>query len=174
MIAISAWNVTVLEEIPLNFGDDADIWPDIRFIDFLNIQWICMKLNARVHKIIITYFRKFKLDPDIWPDIRPDFRHNPTNHQNCTKFGMNSQYVLIKKRNNCGNDPTLFGSVIRPDIQLDIRFGHIIMNRFVRNLVEVCILSFLSTPESLNLIRISGRISDLSIFLIIVLRWKWG
>ena len=36
---------------------------------------------------------------------------------------MNSQYVIIKKKNNLGNDPTIFASFIRPDIQPDICFG---------------------------------------------------
>ena len=38
---------------------------------------------------------------------------------------MNSQYVIIKKKNNFGNDPTIFDAVIRPDILPDIRFGPI-------------------------------------------------
>ena len=40
------------------------------------------------------------------------------------KFGVSSLYVTIKKKNKFGNDPAIFGSVIRPDIQPDIRFGH--------------------------------------------------
>ena len=78
---------------------------------------------------------------------------------------MDSHIVIIKKRNNFGNDPTIFESVIRPDIQPDIRFATL-MNRFERNLVGVCIMSFLSRPESFNLIRMSGQISGSSIFLV--------
>ena len=40
------------------------------------------------------------------------------------KIGVSSHYVTIKKKNKFGNDLAIFGSVIRPDIQPDIRFGH--------------------------------------------------
>ena len=40
------------------------------------------------------------------------------------KLIASSQYVAIKKIYKFGNDPTVFVSVIRPDIQPDIRFGH--------------------------------------------------
>ena len=53
---------------------------------------------------------------------------------------MSSQYVIIKKKNNFGNDPTIFDPVIRPDIQPDIRFGHIneqIWTKFGRDMYNV-------------------------------------
>ena len=40
------------------------------------------------------------------------------------KIGVSSHYVTIKKKNKFGNDPGIFGSLIRPDNQPDIRFGH--------------------------------------------------
>ena len=53
---------------------------------------------------------------------------------------MNSQYVIIKKKNNFGNGPTIFDPVIRPDNQPDIRFGHInkqIWTKFGRGMYNV-------------------------------------
>ena len=40
------------------------------------------------------------------------------------KIGVSSHYVTIKKKYKFGNGPAIFGSVIRPDNQPDIRFGH--------------------------------------------------
>ena len=40
------------------------------------------------------------------------------------KLGVSSHFVTIKKKCKFGHDPSIFGSVIRPDIQPDIRFGH--------------------------------------------------
>ena len=40
------------------------------------------------------------------------------------KFGVSSLYVTNKKKYKFGNDPAIFRSVIRPDIQPDICFGH--------------------------------------------------
>ena len=75
-----------------------------------------MKLHIRVNHVILNYLQRVKLDPDMRPDIRPDIRFSFTNRQNCTKFGMHSQNVIIKKRNNFDYDPTIFGSVIPPDV----------------------------------------------------------
>ena len=53
---------------------------------------------------------------------------------------MNSHIVIIKKRNNFGNDPTILESVIRPDIQPDIRFGHVndqICTKFGKGMYKV-------------------------------------
>ena len=47
-----------------------------------------------------------------------------TIRQYCMKLGVSGNYVTIKKKYKLGNDLTIFGSVIRPDIQSDTRFGH--------------------------------------------------
>ena len=69
-------NQCTLSKLSINFRDDPDIRPDIRFLNFLNINLICMKLYTRVYNAILMNLRKLKLDPDIRPDIQPDIRIN--------------------------------------------------------------------------------------------------
>ena len=55
IMRFSGINMTEAQSILFVFGDDPDIRPDIRIINFLNMQWICMKIYIRVHNIIIKY-----------------------------------------------------------------------------------------------------------------------
>ena len=72
---------------------------------------------------------------------------------------MNSQYVIIKRKNNFGNDPTIFDPVILPDIQPDIRFGHIneqISTKFGSDMYNVIICWQIKATTMISLRRIVG------------------
>ena len=68
--------------------------------------------------------QELNIGPDIRLDTQLDIRFIFTNQQNCMKLGVSTDYITIKKKNELGKDLTIFGSVIRPDIQPDICFSH--------------------------------------------------